>query len=132
MLLRRRLAREDYLALLCACDLGLIATVPQVDSTSFPTKTIDYLRASLPIVAAVEDASDYPAFLARWNIGISVPAGNAKALYAAILQIMDDPRMGADFADLARTCLEEVFDVRRVAQRILESVVETIGNKRIC
>jgi glycosyltransferase involved in cell wall biosynthesis len=127
VLLRQRLVREDYLTLLSACDLGLIATVPQVDSASFPTKTIDYLRAGLAIVAAVEKASDYPAFLARWNIGISVPAGDAKTLYAAVLQIMDDPRMGADFADVARVCLEEVFDVRRVAQRILESVVETSG-----
>jgi glycosyltransferase involved in cell wall biosynthesis len=48
---RRRIPRDEYLRLLGACDVGLVATVKQVDSSSFPTKTIDYLRASVPIVA---------------------------------------------------------------------------------
>jgi len=120
--LKSRLAREDYLVLLSACDLGLIATVPQVDSTSFPTKTIDYLRASLPIVAAVEETSDYAVLLRQWKVGVAVPAGNAKALYAAVSEMVDDPRTDAEFARLARACLEEVFDVGRAARRILESV----------
>jgi hypothetical protein len=39
--------------LISACDVGIVCTVAGVDS-SFPSKTIDYLRAGLPIVAAVE------------------------------------------------------------------------------
>lgn len=121
LLLKQRMARNDYLSLLAACDVGLIATVPQVDSSSFPTKTIDYLRARLPIVAAVEESSDYRAFLERWKIGISLPAGNAQALFTAVTQIADDPRLTAGFERHARACLEEVFDVRRAAQRILQA-----------
>jgi len=123
LLRKQRMARDEYLSMLAACDIGLVATVPQVDSSSFPTKTIDYLRASLPIVAAVEESSDYRTFLERWKIGISLPAGNAKALFAAVTQMAqmaDDPEMAAIFARNARTCLEEVFDVRRAAQRILD------------
>jgi glycosyltransferase involved in cell wall biosynthesis len=120
LLRKQRMARDEYLSMLAACDIGLIATVPQVDSYSFPTKTIDYLRASLPIVAAVEESSDYRVFLERWKIGISLPAGNAEALFAAVTQMADDPEMAAGFARNARACLEEVFDVRRAAQRILD------------
>ena len=115
------MARNEFLSLLTACDIGLIATVPQVDSSSFPTKTIDYLRASLPIVAAVEAASDYRAFLDRWQIGISLAAGDANALFAALTRVADDPEMAVGFERKARACLEEVFDAKRAAQRILDA-----------
>jgi glycosyltransferase involved in cell wall biosynthesis len=118
---KRRMARDEFLSLLTACDIGLIATVPQVDSSSFPTKTIDYLRASLPVVAAVEATSDYRAFLEQWKIGISLAAGDAKALFAAVTQMADDPKMTAGFEHRARACLEEVFDAKRAAQRILDA-----------
>ena len=120
VLRKERMAREEYLAMLAACDIGLVATVPQVDSYSFPTKTIDYLRASLPIVAAVEEESDYRRFLEQWKIGISLTAGNAEAVLAAIARMADDAEMAANCARNARSCLEEVFDVRRAAQRILD------------
>jgi glycosyltransferase involved in cell wall biosynthesis len=41
LLRKQRMARDEYLSMLAACDIGLVATVPQVDSYSFPTKTID-------------------------------------------------------------------------------------------
>src|SRR5262245_13099271 len=52
VIFRRRIPRADYLGLISACDLGLVCTVTNVDVPTFPYKTIDYLRAGLPIVAA--------------------------------------------------------------------------------
>lgn len=122
----KRVPRESYLSLVAACDIGLVATVPGVDSSSFPTKTIDYLRAGLPIVAAVESASDYRAFLERWGIGISLPAGDAAALLSAICRQVD-LQVAADVANArARRCLEEVFDVRRATQNVTDLLVRRI------
>jgi glycosyltransferase involved in cell wall biosynthesis len=120
---KRRIPRDDYLRLLGACDVGLVATVRQVDSSSFPTKTIDYLRASLPIVASVEDESDFRKFLSRWNIGVSVAAGDAKALFQAVVGVIDQPEMTANIARNAHACLEEVFDVKRTVE-LLTHVVD--------
>jgi glycosyltransferase involved in cell wall biosynthesis len=120
---RRRIPRDEYLRLLGACDVGLVATVKQVDSSSFPTKTIDYLRASLPIVASVEEESDFRKFLSRWNIGVSVAAGDARALFQAVVGVIDQPEMTASIARNAQACLEEVFDVKRTVE-LLTHVVD--------
>ena len=119
---RRRIPRTDYLGLISACDLGLVCTVAGVASSSFPSKTIDYLRAGLPIVAAVEQDSDYRDFLRRWNIGISIPAGNATTLFAAVMRAVDDREMTANIARNARACLEEVFDVKSAVKRLLDAI----------
>jgi glycosyltransferase involved in cell wall biosynthesis len=119
---RRRIPRDEYLRLLGACDVGLVATVRQVDSSSFPTKTIDYLRASLPIVASVEEESDFRKFLSRWNIGVSVAAGDARALFQAVVSVIDHPEMTANIARNTHACLEEVFDVKRTVELLTQVV----------
>jgi glycosyltransferase involved in cell wall biosynthesis len=119
---RPRIPRAEYLSLIAACDVGLACTVAGVDSSSFPSKTIDYLRAALPIVAAVEQDSDYREFLSHWNIGVSVPAGDATALFGAVTRVIDDPEITANIKLNARACLEEVFDVRSAVKRLLDAV----------
>jgi glycosyltransferase involved in cell wall biosynthesis len=119
---RRRLPRSEYLALISACDCGLVCTVAGVDSSSFPSKTIDYLRAGLPIVAAVEQDSDYREFLRRWNVGVSIPAGDATALFRTVVRLINDHEITANIAQSARACLEELFDVRTAVKRLLDAV----------
>src|ERR1700761_8273621 len=72
VLWRPALSREDYLRLLRACDVGMVATVPGVTSFSIPSKTLDYLRAGLPVVAAVEAGSGFSALLERYGVGFTV------------------------------------------------------------
>jgi glycosyltransferase involved in cell wall biosynthesis len=118
----RRIPRADYLSLISACDIGIVCTVAGVDSSSFPSKTIDYLRAGLPIVAAVEEASDYREFLQHWKIGVSIPAGDATALFRAVVRVVDDPEIATTIARNARVCLEEVFDVRRALSCLMDAI----------
>ena len=122
---RRRMPRTEYLGLISACDVGIVCTVTGVASSSFPSKTIDYLRAGLPIVAAVEQNSDYRGFLSRWNIGVSIPAGDPAALFRTVLGVVDDAGMTASIERNARACLEQVFDVRSAVKRLLEAVASS-------
>jgi glycosyltransferase involved in cell wall biosynthesis len=119
---RQRMPRTEYLSLISACDVGIVCTVTGVASSSFPSKTIDYLRAGLPIVAAVEQNSDYRAFLSHWNIGVSIPAGDPAALFRTVVGVVDDADMATSIERNARACLEEVFDVRSAVKRLLEAV----------
>jgi len=118
----RRIPRAEYLSLISACDIGIVCTVAGVDSSSFPSKTIDYLRAGLPIVAAVEQDSDYREFLRRWNVGISIPAGDATELFRAVTRVIDDHEIIVNIARNARACLEEVFDVGQAVKRLMDAI----------
>jgi glycosyltransferase involved in cell wall biosynthesis len=116
LILRRRVPRDEYVSVLGACDVGLVATVTGVDSSSFPTKTIDYLRAALPIVAAVEKESDYRSFLDSWKIGSSISVGDATALYEAIVRTVDADENDVKHVQRAANCLEQVFDVKKAVE----------------
>jgi glycosyltransferase involved in cell wall biosynthesis len=126
VLYRGRIPREDYLSLISACDIGLVCTVAGVDVPSFPSKIIDYLRAELPVVAAIEETTDYGRFVEEHGLGTALHAGDPHALAEAVKRISDDPDLAARMAQAARHCLNEVFDVRRAVARI-EDAVATVG-----
>ncbi|HWI86378.1 MAG TPA: glycosyltransferase, partial [Sphingomonas sp.] len=61
-ILHPAVTRDAYLEIASACDVGLVATVPNTGVPTFPSKTIDYLRAGIPIAASIETTTDYGAF----------------------------------------------------------------------
>jgi glycosyltransferase involved in cell wall biosynthesis len=116
------LSREAYLELLGACDVGMVATVPGVSSYSIPTKTIDYLRAGLPVIAAVEHGSDFIAIIDRYGVGSAVPFHEPALFHREAERLATDLEVRSAARNAAPRCLDEVFDVRHTVATIFEAV----------
>jgi len=113
---RPAMPRDAYLELLAACDVGMVATVPGVTSFSLPSKTLDYLRAGLPMVAAVEPGSDFAALLEARGVGRSAAFGDGRGFFEAAQALAAGPRAEA----AAQACIDEVFHVRHTVAAILQ------------
>jgi glycosyltransferase involved in cell wall biosynthesis len=121
------LGRDDYLDLVAACDVGVVATVADVDVPTFPSKTIDYLRAGLPVVASVEASTDFDAFVEAHGFGLAVTAGEPARLLQAIETVLaDDDRRRAMAANGRRT-LREVFNVEIAVTDMLAQIRQAQG-----
>jgi glycosyltransferase involved in cell wall biosynthesis len=120
------LRRSEYLSVVGACDVGMVATVKEFTSWAFPSKTIDYLRAGISVVTAVEPGSDYPELLRPYGIGEHVSAGDAAAFQAAVERLISDPQRRLRIRESARRCLDEVFDVRHAVNAVLRAVGEPL------
>jgi glycosyltransferase involved in cell wall biosynthesis len=116
-------SRSAYGELLGACDVGMVATVPGVSSFSIPSKTVDYLRAGLPIVAAVEPGSDFAAILESYGVGRAVPFREPLAFFKEAERLATDLHLRAAAREAAPRCLEEVFDVRHAVDTIIAATV---------
>jgi glycosyltransferase involved in cell wall biosynthesis len=115
VLYRPPLTRSDYLELLGACDVGMVATVPGVTSFSIPSKTIDYLRASLPIVAAVEHGNEFINILEDYDVGAAVPFGDPDLFFSEAERLAK----AGSIKERSARCLREVFDVRHAVATVL-------------
>ena len=117
LLYRPSLTRADYLELLGACDVAMLATVPGVTSFSMPSKTIDYLRAGLPIVAAVEHGNDFIRILEDYGVGTAVPFGESELFFLEAQRLISQ----GPVRRAAKLCLEEIFDVRHALAAVLQA-----------
>lgn len=119
VLLHPAVSRETYLSIAAACDVGLVATLGGTGVPTFPSKTIDYLRVGLPVVASVESTTDYRNFVEENGFGLAVTAGDAKGWLQAILKIVDMPDLHAAMIAAGRDALRTHFDVANAARLIL-------------
>lgn len=114
--------RDEYLCLLSACDIGIVSTVRGVSVPTFPSKTLDYINVSIPIIAAVERATDYGDFVSESGIGLSVEAGAYDDFIHAIRKIIsssaDAPWRQHDTFVHAR----EAFKAEHVARCLVDYV----------
>jgi len=118
----KRIPREDYLALASACDVGIVATVRGVGVPTFPSKIIDYLRAGIPVVASIEDSTDYGEFIEQRKLGIAVAAGNPRGMLDAIKELVSSPETMREMSNAGKASLDEVFSVDRAATTIQQAL----------
>ncbi len=108
--------------LLNAADIGLVFTQPDVSVCPFPSKTVDYMRAHLPILAAVEHSGDYAHIIQNEiKAGLACPADDKASVSANLERLATDP-------DLRHCCGKNGYDFfianmtsDRIAERILKN-----------
>jgi len=107
--------RQNYLL---EADIGVSTHLDHVETEfSFRTRLLDYLWASLPIVATAGDS--LAGLIERRDIGIAVPAGDVDALEAALFRILDDEAFHAS----CRAAIERVtpdYGWSKVLEPLLE------------
>ncbi|MNV12897.1 putative glycosyl transferase [compost metagenome] len=118
-----RIPRDEYVGLIKSCDLALVCTVRDVDVPSFPSKTIDYLRVGLPIIASVESSTDYGDYIASLGVGISVEAGEPDKLLESIEVLLRDTDKMRAMSELGPVRFKEVFEVKHITSQLLDLVV---------
>lgn len=75
---------SELVASLQACDLHMILTPANLYGCVFASKLFSILAAGRPVLASVPAKSSMHALIASENVGLSVDAGNAFALAAAL------------------------------------------------
>jgi hypothetical protein len=102
--------------------VGIVATVVNVDVPTFPSKTIDYLRAGLPVTASVEASTDFDSFVETQGFGLAVAAGRPDRLLDAIASIVGDDDRRRAMVLAGRKTLREVFDVDVAVTAMLDQL----------
>jgi glycosyltransferase involved in cell wall biosynthesis len=95
--------RANFLA---EADIGVSTHLDHIETSySFRTRILDYLWAGLPIIAT--DGDVFGELIRELGLGAAVPPGDADALAAAVLELLDDDaRRGAAASAASRAATE--------------------------
>jgi glycosyltransferase involved in cell wall biosynthesis len=116
------LPRDEYFELIQACDVGLVFLSSMLSVPSFPSKTLDYLRAGLPILAAVDSTTDYARIIQdEAKAGLSCNSSNHYEIYSRLSSIYADGSLADSMALNGRSYLHSRHDVSVARRLILEA-----------
>ena len=122
-----QLPREDYEKFTSACNIGLVSLDERFTVPNFPSKTTDYFKLSLPILASLDkcSAADYGKFLEEEaRGGIFAEAGNIEDLYKKFLTLYNDKNLQKQLGDNGRKYYEEHLGVDKAYKTIINSIKE--------
>ena len=122
-----QLPREDYEKFTSACNIGLVSLDERFTVPNFPSKTTDYFKLSLPILASLDkcSAADYGKFLEEEvRGGIFAEAGNVEDLYEKFLTLYNDKNLQKQLGDNGRRYYEEHLGVDKAYKVIMDSIKE--------
>lgn len=117
-----KISREEYIKLLYGCDFGIIALSAKLSVPSFPSKSLDYFGASLPVVAALDGSTDFGDILENEiKAGFSAVATDYVRLGEIVRNLLVNEELRVTMGVNGRNYYEEFFDVESAKNSILGS-----------
>ncbi len=112
------LPKNEYDALLAACDVGLIFLHKNFTIPNFPSRLLSYLEMKMPVIAATDSNSDLGKIIEEANCGVWVPSGNINKMETAISTCISlQKQMGEN----SKKLLLDNFTVKTSYEQILKT-----------
>lgn len=116
------LSRDDYMELLGGCDIGLVFNSGKATVPTFPSKTIDYLRAAKPIIVAIEAASDAGQIIEQtMQAGFNCDPNRPSDIVDKLMFLADNPLLRQMMGDNGKGYFMENMTAKHIAIKILQS-----------
>lgn len=115
----KSLPKDQYLALLRTMDVGLIFLDHRFTIPNFPSRLLDYMDASLPILLATDTATDVGAIVVNAGAGLSCRSNNVQAFLQCINKLQNDSGFRKKAGEASKKLLIHQFTVIKSADIII-------------
>lgn len=125
--------REDYEKITASCDIGLVSLDERFTVPNFPSKTTDYFKLSLPILASLDKcaAKDYGNFLQNEvKGGLFALAGNIDELYKQFMELYNNEDLRKGLGNNGRKYYEKYLGVDKAYETIMKEIGDE--NEHFC
>jgi len=116
-------SRSDVAEILSCCDIALSCSTAE----GFPNAVLEYLAAGLPTIATSVGGSTE--IISDGVTGLLVAPRDENALGAAILRLLDDPKLGQRLAGAGRQHVADNFSFERLLSSVTELYSQLLSRK---
>ena len=116
-----QLSRDEYFGLLGHASIGLVFNSGEYSFPSYPSKTIDYFRCKLPILGAVESATDYGDIIQNQiKAGYCSASNQIDEIYSNLVNLSNSPSLRQKFGENGYEYFQKYMTSEAVARQILK------------
>ena len=115
--------REDYEKLTLACDIGIVSLHSCFTIPNIPSKTVDYCKLGIPILAVTDKNTDYPKILEKEaKAGLSSIYGDLKSYKENFEKLYNDKELRLQLGKNGRKYYEEHLGVDKAYKTIMNKI----------
>lgn len=115
--------RDEYEELVASCDIGFISLSRKLTVPSFPSKSLDYFKVGIPIIASLDPITDFGSILENEiGAGYSVVAGNYDDLEVKTNILINDGNARTIMGRKGRKYYEKYLNVENAREQILKHI----------
>ncbi|AHZ68789.1 hypothetical protein OU5_1710 [Pseudomonas mandelii JR-1] len=115
--------RDEYQHVVQACDVGLISLSKKLTVPSFPSKSLDYFKVSLPVLASLDSVTDFGDILEKEiRAGFAVVAGEVHSLKDKLDLLIRDAELCTALGANGRRYYEKYLSVENARSIIISSL----------
>ena len=105
--------KKDFTDLVQACDVGLILLNPNSTVPNFPSRILTYLKASIPIIAATDNATDIGDIIEASDCGVKAHNGDICSFDFAVKKIIASEKSGKRMGENGYNLFLEKYTTNR-------------------
>lgn len=91
VIIKDQLPREDYMLLVKECDIGLVNLSDKFTIPNIPSRTLSYWQEKVPVLAAIDSATDYGKILDESGGGLWSITGNVSDYIENLMFFYNNP-----------------------------------------
>lgn len=115
------LNKNEYSQLLDACDVGLIFLDHRFTIPNFPSRLLDYMNHSMPVLATTDKNTDVGQVILAGGFGWWCESNDAQYQQTIIDKIVSNPQVISEKGKLSREYLERNYDTKIAYERIINA-----------
>ena len=109
---------------LCSCDAVINCLRPGA-AQSITNKVGDYALSGLPVINTQEN-QEYRNLIDKYGCGINCECGNAEEVAAAMVKLIESPKLRSEMGKAARQLGKDRFDRRYSYMKIVEAIEKLV------
>lgn len=121
------LPKDEYRRMLAAMDVGLVFLDPRFTIPNFPSRILDYMDCSIPILACTDITSDIRTEICDQGGGVWCKSGDINAFMDAVAYLKKDAELRRIMGKKANELLRTKYSVRVVAEQMLKRLGKDPG-----
>lgn len=115
----KSIPKKMYKELLRCMDIGLVFLDKRFTIPNFPSRVLDYMDMSLPIIAATDDATDIGHILIKAGAGLMCKSVDTEEFLKCVKILKDDDVLRKNMAKASRALLINEYSTTLSADNIL-------------
>lgn len=119
-----RIQMGEVNSLLMACDIGLIFLDHHFTIPNFPSRMLDYMKNSMPILAATDHNTDLGETILRGAFGWWCESNDVDDYQKILKVIEENPNDILDKGENSKLYLTQFFDTERAYRIIMKALME--------